>query len=100
MLEKLEKSSFEPYVGEDFKVTAGELELSMKLMEVTAGSEASRIPEGRETFSVIFVAPGGEVLEQQIFEVSHPEMGEMGLFLVPLGPEAAGKGIRYEAIFT
>ena len=55
----------------------------------------SRIP-----FSLTFAARRAAVVPQQIFRVAHPELGEFDLFLVPLGPESSGEGMRYEAVFS
>jgi hypothetical protein len=41
------------------------------------------------------VAP---VLPQGIQRLSHAELGELDLFLVPIGPDA--QGMRYEAAFA
>jgi hypothetical protein len=35
---------------------------------------------------------------QQTFRLSHPELGEFDLFLVPLGP--GPEGMRYEAVIS
>jgi hypothetical protein len=49
-------------------------------------------------FSLIFVAPKGPWLPQAIYPVTHPALGIMEIFLVPVGPVQGGNG--YQAIFT
>ncbi len=49
-------------------------------------------------FSLLFVAPKGTPLPQAIYPVTHPALGMMEIFLVPIGPFSGGSG--YQAIFT
>jgi hypothetical protein len=53
----------------------------------------------RVPFSLVFHAPGGELLPQQTFTARHPELGELAIFLVPLGPQGDG-AMAYEAVFS
>jgi hypothetical protein len=46
----------------------------------------------------MFRGPTGPILPQRIYRLRHPVMGELDLFLVPIGPD--GEGMRYEAVFT
>ena len=43
-------------------------------------------------------APKGTALPQSIYPVTHPALGLMEIFLVPVGPLSGGVG--YQAIFT
>jgi hypothetical protein len=53
---------------------------------------------GKQQFSVVFTHPNPNVFEQGVYPVSHPELGEFDLFLVPVyGDEAE---VHYEAVFT
>jgi hypothetical protein len=52
----------------------------------------------REGFSLIFRGPGEPWFPQRIYRVEHQRMGSFDLFLVPIGPDAAG--MRYEAVFN
>ena len=54
--------------------------------------------EGRVPFSIVLRGPMEPFLEQQIYEVSHEKIGEMEIFLVPLGPDKTG--MKYEAVFA
>jgi hypothetical protein len=100
MLETITRASFEAYLNQTFTAEVGEAEVALELTDVTPLSEGARIPEGREPFSVLFLAKGGEILPQAIYTLRHPKAGELSLFLVPLGPDVEKKGIRHEAIFT
>ena len=51
-----------------------------------------------EPFSLIFRGPLSPVAEQRSYVVTNETLGQMEIFLVPIGPDA--QGMRYEAIFT
>lgn len=53
----------------------------------------------REQFSLIFTTDANALLPQGIQELSHPTLGDLALFLVPIGPGADGRH-RYEAAFA
>jgi hypothetical protein len=53
----------------------------------------------RVPFSLVFVAPGGELVPQGTFTVRADGLGELTMFLVPLGPRR-GQGMTYEAVFS
>ena len=65
-------------------------------LELTEVSDLSN--ERLEQFSLIFTGIATPWLEQRIYKLIHPQMGECELFLVPLGPDAAG--MRYQAAFS
>jgi len=52
----------------------------------------------RDVFSVIFRGDNDRVLQQQIYRISNDTLGEMDLFIVPIGPDE--QGMRYEAVFS
>lgn len=89
-------------VGERFDVASGEgSSAPVVLIEATEGSEpGGRGPEGEERlqFSLVFRAPLSEVWPQGTYTLSHGELGELELFLVPIGADA--EGVRYEAAFA
>lgn len=94
---------FADRVGEQFLVRLPEThELELVLNEVTAGAEdgGGTGPDGatRQQFSLLFRGPPDPQLSQGLWELEHDGMGELALFLVPLGPDADGP--RYEAAFA
>jgi len=100
-LEWLTYDDFADRIGERFDVATDDRELGLELVEVTRTDEAGGTgPAGeqREQFSLVFRGPAGTVLAQGTVELTHDAMGELALFLVPLGPDAAG--MRYEAAFA
>lgn len=91
-------SQFQALVGQKFSVAPTEgAPFETMLLEVTL-LEAHDGPRP-QPFSAVFVDPRKSVVFlQQIFRVGHETLGELNLFLVPIGP--VPEGMRYEAIFN
>jgi hypothetical protein len=89
----LTAADFEPLNGEEFRLTAAGSELALKLAEVRRSGEAVRVGGA---FSVLFTTPEGPSLPQAIYPVTHPALGTLDVFVVPLGPK--GGVNRYEVI--
>ena len=87
---------FEPLRGQAFELRAPSGALALTLAEVRRLGEALR-PGG--AFSLIFVAKDASHLPQAIYPVGHPELGQVDIFLVPIGPVPGG-GHGYQAVFT
>ena len=51
-----------------------------------------------ESFSLLFHTRLSWHHTQRVFRLTHPVLGEMDLFLVPLGPDK--NGMRLEAVFN
>lgn len=102
-LEWLTHDHFAGHVGEGFDVTVGVEgpSVPMELIEATLGSQPGgpgQDGQERMQFSLVFRGPAAQVLPQATYQVSHAELGELDLFLVPIGPDA--EGMRYEAAFA
>ena len=99
MLDKLAITNFTPYLHQIFRIRLDGVEpIDLELISVTDTGPASR-PEARRTFSLIFLGPTSpQYLLQHIYRLEHEQMGELELFIVPLGPQEGR--MRYEAIFT
>jgi hypothetical protein len=95
----LTPASFEAHLNTPFQVHYGgaaPLELMLfevRLLEPHPGPRA-------QPFSLYFSGPGSPVLRQQIFKLEHARMGELDLFLVPIGPHPKRGGMSYEAVFN
>ena len=89
-------------VGERFEVYGAEDRvLATELVEATEGSQLGGPgPDGsqRRQFSLVFRGPSTPLLAQGTYRLVHAELGELALFLVPIGPDDAGP--RYEAAFA
>jgi hypothetical protein len=89
-LDALTAADFAPHVNTAFRIDgAFEVELA-EVAEADGGV-------GRR-FSLLFRGGPTPPLPQRIYAVEHVRLGRLELFLVPLGPDAAGQ--RYEAVFT
>ena len=85
---------FKPYVGETFAAKLAGESLPLVLKEV------GPLPavEGMVQFSTIFHGPRSQFLRQQIYDLRHPALGTLTLFLVPVGEDA--EGFVYQAVFS
>ena len=52
-----------------------------------------------EPFALVFVGPRAQALDQATYRFSHSTIGELEIFIVPIG-YADGGVIRYEAVFN
>jgi hypothetical protein len=100
MFETLSLSDFSPVVGSSFQVrTEPDVSLQLELLEAV---KLSDIPAGfsqrSESFSLLFRGPADMMLSQQMCPLSHADLGELSVFLVPVGRDA--DGIQYEAVFN
>jgi hypothetical protein len=102
MLEQLSSANFEPLLHQTFQLraqpSADQPALSLELIEVLAyGQRGAPTPAARAPFSLTFLEPGPAYLPQQIYTLAHPALGQLELFLVPIGADA--RGVRYQAVF-
>lgn len=99
-LDRLTKDDFDPHVGEEFELDLGAGQaLPLELASTHPLSSDTVESATRAPFSLIFRSPGERRhAPQQIYTLRHPELGELEIFLVPLGPDE--RGMRYEAVFT
>ena len=101
-LDWLTHDDFSGRVGEPFEMKVDDGHpLTLALAETSVGTELGGPgPEDQERlqFSLVFSGPATPVLPQGTHELHHPELGELSLFLVPLGPQDGA--MRYEAAFA
>ena len=101
MSAELTLESMRPWVGERFAVapTQGEpFEAVLSECEPTPYGDPARPAAERTPFSLLFHAPVGALVPQQICVFRHEGAGELALFVVPLGPDE--RGMRYEAVIA
>lgn len=72
--------------------------VELELTQITPRPSGPTEQAGMERFSAFFLGPASVFLPQQTYEVSHPEMGQMLIFLVAIGQDE--KGYQYEAVFN
>jgi hypothetical protein len=94
-------SDFQACVNDNFTVNfGGEAPLELILENVSPLGRAPEPDEARrQSFSLLFRSDlTDKYLIQQMYEVIHPKLGMLALFLVPMGPGKSG--MAYEAVFT
>jgi hypothetical protein len=92
MSDELSLQHFASHLRCRFRV-AQSADCELELAEITDNSNAQL-----EQFSLVFIGAAFPWLQQGLYTLVDPEMREHQLFLVPIGPDAAG--MRYEAAFS
>jgi hypothetical protein len=93
-LTALWKADFEVHLNDVFSVLPGSgHRIPFRLDRV---SEAQS--RGTQTLSLFFYGPGDILLKQMLYTMEHDNMGQLQLFIVPVGEDE--KGICYQAIMT
>ena len=86
---------FTPHRDAAFELAAANATVPLTLVKVEKIGDSRR---AGGAFSLLFAAPAGTSLPQAIYSVTHPSLGVMEIFLVPIGPLSGRTG--YQAIFT
>jgi len=99
MLDSLTADTFLAHSGTEFEVRdLGDEPVVLVLAEVRSLGHQPQAPRV-DPFALEFVGPSKPVLEQRIHGLGHPALGELEIFLVPIGVDPDG-GVRYEAVFN
>ncbi|MDO9414088.1 MAG: hypothetical protein Q7T81_16075 [Pseudolabrys sp.] len=95
----LSYDDFAGKTGEVFSISDTDVPQIPLTLTETERVKAHRGPAGmREPFSLIFVARDPRVLPQRIYRLEHNDLGELDIFLVPIGKTA--DGVSYQAMFA
>ena len=94
-LEELQQARFTELLNSDFQVfddpaTA----FAVRLVEV---NDRATTPH-QEVFTLLFHGPTKNFIGQGIHKLKHKDLGEIDIFLVPVGQDK--DGFQYEAIFN
>jgi hypothetical protein len=88
---------FSGCVNETFSAALNEGEIEFVLVEARAIEQ--RMPNAmRVPFSLLFRNTAVFLFPQQIYQMRHPRIGEVGIFLVPIARER--EGFLYQALFN
>jgi hypothetical protein len=98
--EPLSADRFAPFRGTAFAADPGDggEPVALWLDKVTPGRPQPGAPR-ENPFSLDFTGAADRPLGQGLYELSHPVLGTVAIFVVPLGPGPDGRP-RYEAIFN
>ncbi|MBI4751527.1 MAG: hypothetical protein HY774_23855 [Acidobacteria bacterium] len=94
MTNHLNLAQFREHLHTDFAVQISETQsINLKLNTIQVRQEKPTCEE----FSLTFLGPLEYQLIQQTLHLSHPVMGELDIFIVPVSRDQ--NGISYEAVF-
>jgi hypothetical protein len=92
-------SFFLPHVGDRFDVYVGAPEpMPITLIEASLLAHASAPDIRAEPFQLKFAGPGPNYLNQMIHRLTHDALGELDIFLTPIGTREGG--FLYQAVFN
>lgn len=95
MLDELSRTDFAEHLNTKFRIIFdAEQSLEVELIEITEGTVTPR----QEMFSLLFLGPNETPFTQGMCRMEHERMGELSLFLVPVGKDQ--RGLLYEAVFN
>lgn len=97
-LARLTIDDFAPRLRQTFRVALDAAALDLELLRATPLGAQPPAPDRRRPFSLIFRGPSAPLLPQRIYRLENASLGALEIFLVPIGPDAAG--LCYEAIFS
>lgn len=98
MLDQIKVDQFESLVGTTLRLSGSSAEYA-DLELVQARPLANPSPRAELPFLLTLRENGASrVIPQGIFRLHHPTLGELDLFVVPVGPD--GKGMCYEITFN
>ena len=90
-----DRDSFASVIGSSFKLASGDgTTVDLELIEVT---ELKQRPS-QESFAAVFLLPEPYRAEQGLYTLVHETLGELELFLVPIGLD--GQRLKLEAVFN
>ena len=97
-LVELKNTDFQPHINSEFtSITKNGNTKAFELLEVTnLGCTSDN--DSRQAFSLVFRGENSPQPQQSIYEMDHKHLGQLKLFMVPIGPDQ--QGMRYEAVFT
>ena len=72
--------------------------VELELVEVAVRKSESNEQKGMQRFSTFFYGPPNFILPQQTYDLVHPELGELQIFLVAIAQDE--RGTKYEAVFN
>jgi len=94
----LTAEDFEPHCNTGFEVSVDGYSDVFTLVEVQRHNYATPAP--RPAFTLFFVGQRKDVMfNQQLIEMKHPGMGDLAIFVVPIG-KTLDETFEYQAVFN
>jgi hypothetical protein len=102
MAASLTENEFSKHVKTKFRLKPNtmnsEQQVELELAEVKGYAKKAEEHSCMARFSVFFDGPDEVQLPQGVYSLSHDQMGEFEIFLVPIARNESG--FRYEAVFN
>jgi hypothetical protein len=89
---------FSPRLNETFEVAVGEAREPLTLTEAALIQQYDHPGKARDSFSLVFRSASQTVLPQATYALENADMGQVSVFLVPVGRDK--DGVSYQAIFN
>ncbi|MEA1673339.1 DUF6916 family protein [Nitrospirillum sp. BR 11163] len=100
MLGDLTAQNFLPLIDQEFTVTYPDYQETLILSKVDHGKKSAAPGRFRDPFSLLFNGTDrNTMLNQHIHPLTHPALGTLEIFLVPLGRNEDGTYF-YQAVFS
>jgi hypothetical protein len=93
----LQRSLFTPLIGQTFTMSARRDAISVVLSEV-ADLKPATTANDEDRFTLVFTAPRRQARPQGTYQLQHPNLGSVALFVVPVDRGASAR--RYQAIIN
>jgi len=99
----LTEHEFSKHVNTKFRVklnlpALGDRQVELELIQVKGYAHKAEEHQGMERFSLYFQGLADVHLAQHAYTLDHASMGEIEIFLVPIGRN--DQGFQYEAVFN
>ena len=93
------EEDFRKHEGTKFRVLVeAPTPFELELTQVLSYNPQPNEQQNMERFSLRFAGPGDVMLRQGTYPFAHPELGELQLFIVPIGRNE--HSFKYEVIFN
>lgn len=90
---------FADKVGQVFAITSDDAPaIALTLAEAELLHAGQGLRGGRPPYSLMFLSEDERVLPQRLYRLEQEALGEIALFLVPVGKDA--RGVHYQAVFN
>lgn len=98
MAADLTEAEFSKHVGTKYQLNLEPQAIELELSKVKGYHAGPNEQGGMERFSAFFEGPSSVRLPQSLYHLTHEQMGEFDIFLVPIAQTESG--FRYEAVFN
>jgi hypothetical protein len=96
-MDLLTLDQFAGCLNETFKASMGDMALDFVLVEASPLPQTHKAAQ-RAPFSLLFLNTAPVLFPQQIYLMSHPRLGEVGIFITPIAQNR--DGFVYQAVFN